>query len=117
MSPRTEYTVPRNTVLALVLVSSTIVLPPLPLPNPLANPTSDPQADQPAKAPYTDGRPGATLRMDAQDQGVVLPYGDGPEDCDKLGAREAIVFAVGGHVLPALRRCRAARMASLSGDQ
>ncbi len=52
--------------------------------------------DQPVKAPYTDGRPGATLRIDARDQGVVLRYGDGPEDCDKLGAREAIVFQSGG---------------------
>jgi hypothetical protein len=33
--------------------------------------------------------------MDAEDQGVVLRHGDGPKDCDKYGAREAIVFPVG----------------------
>jgi arylsulfatase A-like enzyme len=34
--------------------------------------------------------------MDAKDQGVVLRYGDGPDQCDWLGAREAIVFQSGG---------------------
>jgi predicted GH43/DUF377 family glycosyl hydrolase len=34
--------------------------------------------------------------MDAQDQGVVLRYGDGPDGCDALGAREASVFESGG---------------------
>lgn len=43
-------------------------------------------------APYPDGRSRAVLRLDAQDQGVVLAYGDGPNECDKLGAREAILF-------------------------
>lgn len=42
--------------------------------------------------PYPDGRPAATLRMDAKDQGVVLKHGDGPGQCDVLGAREALVF-------------------------
>lgn len=41
---------------------------------------------------YLDGRPAATLRMDAVDQGVVLRHGDGPGRCDVYGAREAIVF-------------------------
>ena len=31
---------------------------------------------------YPDGRPSATLRMDAEDQGVVLKHGDGPGQCD-----------------------------------
>ena len=51
---------------------------------------------EPAASPYSDGRPAATLRMEAQDQGVVLRYGDGPEQCDRLGAREAIVFESAG---------------------
>ena len=38
---------------------------------------------------YSDGRPAATLRMDARDYGIVLKYGDGPDQCDILGAREA----------------------------
>jgi len=42
--------------------------------------------------PYSDGRPLATLRMEAKDQGVVLKYGDGPGQCDYLGAREALIF-------------------------
>ncbi|MBI2432513.1 MAG: hypothetical protein HYV26_06550 [Candidatus Hydrogenedentes bacterium] len=41
---------------------------------------------------YPDGRPVATLRMEAQDQGVVLRHGDGPDGCDNLGAREALIF-------------------------
>ena len=44
-------------------------------------------------ATYVDGRPQATLRLEAQDQGVILKHGGGPGGCDVLGAREAIVFA------------------------
>ena len=43
-------------------------------------------------ANYVDGRPQAALRLEAQDQGVILKHGGGPGDCDRLGAREAIVF-------------------------
>lgn len=45
---------------------------------------------------YPDGRPTATLRIDAQDQGIVLRYGDGPDKCDMLGARDVWVFEVDG---------------------
>lgn len=45
---------------------------------------------------YPDGRPMATLRMDAQDQGMVFAYGKGPNDSDKLGARDAWVYESGG---------------------
>jgi len=45
---------------------------------------------------YPDGRPTATLRMDAKDQGVVLKHGDGPGQCDYLGAREALIFEENG---------------------
>ena len=50
-----------------------------------------------AKAPrtYPDGRPAATLRLDAEDSGPIIRHGDGPNRCDYLGAREAIVFRVG----------------------
>jgi len=41
---------------------------------------------------YRDGRPEATLRMDAKDHGIVLRYGDGPDQCDILGARDVWVF-------------------------
>ncbi len=41
---------------------------------------------------YPDGRPSATLRMEAEDQGAVLKHGDGPGQCDILGAREALIF-------------------------
>ncbi len=43
-----------------------------------------------------DGRPKATLRMEATDYGIVLKYGDGPDECDLLGARDAWVFEVDG---------------------
>ncbi len=41
---------------------------------------------------YRDGRPAATLRLDAKDHGIVLRYGDGPGKCDILGARDVWVF-------------------------
>lgn len=41
---------------------------------------------------YKDGRPAAAYRLDAMDYGRVLLHGDGPGQCDYLGAREAIVF-------------------------
>jgi predicted GH43/DUF377 family glycosyl hydrolase len=41
---------------------------------------------------YKDGRPEAILRMDAKDHGIVLRYGDGPKQCDILGARDVWVF-------------------------
>ena len=41
---------------------------------------------------YSDGRPAASLRMDVKDFGIVLKYGDGPEKCDILGARDVWVF-------------------------
>jgi predicted GH43/DUF377 family glycosyl hydrolase len=41
---------------------------------------------------YPDRRPEAKLRYDAEDQGVVLPYGHCPGDCDKFGARDVWVF-------------------------
>ena len=48
---------------------------------------------QPALAQkYSDGRPEAHLRMDARDHGIVLRYGDGPDHCDILGARDVWVF-------------------------
>ena len=47
------------------------------------------------RLPTRDGRPAARLRIDARDQGPVLRYGDGPAQCDYLGAREAICFKAG----------------------
>jgi len=45
---------------------------------------------------YPDGRPAATLRLEAKDQGVVLKHGDGPGQCDMLGARDVWVYESGG---------------------
>ena len=45
---------------------------------------------------YSDGRPEAHLRMDAEDYGIVLRYGDGPDQCDILGARDVWVFEADG---------------------
>jgi predicted GH43/DUF377 family glycosyl hydrolase len=53
-------------------------------------------AGAPGEMMYPDGRPVATLRMDAKDQGVVLRHGDGPNECDSLGAREALIFEENG---------------------
>ena len=48
------------------------------------------------QAPYEDGRPQATLRMEAQDYGVVLRHGGAPLECDKYGARDVWIFEAGG---------------------
>ena len=45
---------------------------------------------------YTDGRPTAVLRMNAQDHGVVLKHGDGPNRCDFYGARDPWIFEQAG---------------------
>ena len=45
---------------------------------------------------YADGRPAATLRLNARDAGVLIRHGQGPGDCDVYGAREAIVFEHNG---------------------
>lgn len=47
-------------------------------------------------AQYPDGRTAATLRLQARDQGVVLKHGDGPGECDKLGARDIWVSEADG---------------------
>lgn len=46
---------------------------------------------------YADRRPVARYRLNAKDTGRVLRHGDGPEQCDLNGAREAIVFADQGN--------------------
>ena len=47
--------------------------------------------DTVAPVRYLDNRSTAKHRMDAEDVGIVLPYGNGPDSCDYLGAREAII--------------------------
>ena len=41
---------------------------------------------------YKDGRPECKYRMDAEDIGMVMPYGDGPDSCDLTGARDLWLF-------------------------
>lgn len=45
---------------------------------------------------YPDGRPAARYRLAAQDVGVVLRHGDGPDGCDGLGARDGWVWEHAG---------------------
>jgi predicted GH43/DUF377 family glycosyl hydrolase len=40
---------------------------------------------------YIDGRPDATKRIICNDEGIVMRYNGGPDSCDFLGAREAVV--------------------------
>ncbi len=56
--------------------------------------TAPERADAPTS--YEDGRPQATLRLDALDYGVVLRHGGGPQNCDQYGARDVWVFAAEG---------------------
>ena len=41
---------------------------------------------------YSDSRPVAKVRMNAKDTGIVMRYGDGPDSCDIIGARDVWVF-------------------------
>ena len=41
---------------------------------------------------YADSRPTAKYRLGATDYGIVLNYGNGPDSCDYLGARDIWVF-------------------------
>ena len=65
-----------------------------------ANPRSRSLSSQvlPAKEikTYSDKRPAAKFRLDAEDQGIVLRHGDGPEQCDRLGARDVWVYQADG---------------------
>ncbi len=45
---------------------------------------------------FPDGRPGAALRMEARDEGIVLRHGDGPSGCDEIGARDCWVWQEDG---------------------
>jgi hypothetical protein len=45
---------------------------------------------------YVDGRSACRWRLPAQDEGVVFPYGKGPNDCDYLGCREAVLVEEAG---------------------
>ncbi|MCE9610256.1 MAG: hypothetical protein K8R23_08700 [Chthoniobacter sp.] len=45
---------------------------------------------------YADGRPYPSYRMDAVDQGKFLEYGKGPNQCDTMNAREAMINCVDG---------------------
>lgn len=45
---------------------------------------------------YEDRRPQAKLRLDAEDYGVVLAHGDGPNKYDVYGARDVWVYEAGG---------------------
>ncbi len=44
---------------------------------------------------YPDGRPEATLRLNAEDAEPIIRHGSGPNRSDELGAREAICFRSG----------------------
>ena len=45
---------------------------------------------------YADGRPYPSYRLNAVDQGMFLKYGEGPNQCDTMNAREAMINCVDG---------------------
>jgi len=45
---------------------------------------------------YLDGRPYPSYRLNAVDQGMFLEYGKGPNQCDTMNAREALINYVDG---------------------
>ena len=45
---------------------------------------------------YMDGRSQAVLRMEIEDEGLVMPCATGPDSCDTYGAREAVVVEYDG---------------------
>lgn len=40
---------------------------------------------------YSDGRPACRWRLGAKDEGIVLPFAQGPDSCDMLGCWESIL--------------------------
>lgn len=50
-----------------------------------------------AQTVYQDGRPAASMRMPADDYGVVLKHGDSPDECDRYGARDVWVWKSGSN--------------------
>ncbi len=56
----------------------------------------EPPTTEPPTTVYPDGRPVAGLRLPARDRGIVMRHGDGPGQCDLLGARDVWVFQAGG---------------------
>ena len=67
----------------------------LPTPNPAAAGSQIKLASN--VVTYPDGRPSARFRLDATDAGVILKHGDGPNQCDYLGARDVWVWESGGN--------------------
>ncbi|MFI1093874.1 discoidin domain-containing protein [Streptomyces sp. NPDC020917] len=59
---------------------------------PHASASASASAQTPWLPSYLDGRPVATLRLDALDAGPVLRHGDGPDHCDVYGARDIWVY-------------------------
>jgi len=49
----------------------------------LGRSAADTSATINVQPPYEDGRPQAGFRLEAQDYGVVLRHGGGPQDCDQ----------------------------------
>jgi hypothetical protein len=45
---------------------------------------------------YPDGRPAASYRLNATDQGAILKHGNAPGGSDALGARDVYVYQSGG---------------------
>lgn len=50
----------------------------------------------PVASRYMDGRSQAVLRMEIEDEGLVMPCATGPDSCDTYGAREAVVVEYDG---------------------
>lgn len=46
---------------------------------------------------YADSRPAARYRLEAKDQGLVFRHGQGPDQCDYLGARDLWVWEQKGN--------------------
>ena len=45
---------------------------------------------------YSDDRPACRWRLEAKDEGIVLPFAQGPDSCDVLGCREPVLVEDGG---------------------
>ena len=45
---------------------------------------------------YPDGHPSAMLPLNANEQGIVLKYGEGPGGCDRLNAYDVWMFESAG---------------------
>jgi predicted GH43/DUF377 family glycosyl hydrolase len=84
-----EHSRIQSTIKLLLAIPATMLLASCSLPHP---PPASRVVPEKEVVQYADGRPAAKYRLEAKDHGIVLRHGDGPGQCDYLGARDVWVW-------------------------